>query len=41
MSFPAFARNLRGVNGGGDFTEEFLQEIYDSISAVRIGVAEY
>lgn len=31
MSFPAFARNLRGVNGGGDFTEEFLQEIYDSI----------
>ncbi|KAJ5945829.1 hypothetical protein N7454_002668 [Penicillium verhagenii] len=31
MSFPAFARNLRGVNDGGDFTEEFLQEIYDSI----------
>lgn len=31
MSFPAFARNLRGVNGGGDFTEEFLQQIYDSI----------
>lgn len=31
MTFPAFARNLRGVNGGGDFTEEFLQEIYDSI----------
>lgn len=36
MSFPAFARNLRGVNGGGDFTEEFLQEIYDSIKENEI-----
>ncbi|KAJ5327287.1 uncharacterized protein N7506_010389 [Penicillium brevicompactum] len=31
MTFTSFAKNLRGVNGGGDFTEEFLQEIYDSI----------
>ncbi|KAJ5159991.1 uncharacterized protein N7482_006995 [Penicillium canariense] len=36
MSFPAFARNLRGVNGGGDFTEEFLQAIYDSIKENEI-----
>ncbi|KAJ5587336.1 uncharacterized protein N7459_003101 [Penicillium hispanicum] len=36
MSFPAFARNLRGVNGGGDFTDEFLQEIYDSIKENEI-----
>ncbi|KAK2792707.1 GDP/GTP exchange factor for ARF [Onygenales sp. PD_12] len=31
MTFPAFAKNLRGVNGGKDFDEEFLQEIYSSI----------
>ncbi|KAJ5177882.1 SEC7-like alpha orthogonal bundle [Penicillium coprophilum] len=31
MTCAGFARNLRGVNGGGDFTEEFLQDIYDSI----------
>ncbi|KAJ5893530.1 hypothetical protein N7495_005221 [Penicillium taxi] len=36
MSFPAFARNLRGVNGGGDFAEEFLQEIYNSIKENEI-----
>ena len=36
MSFPAFARNLRGVNSGGDFAEEFLQEIYDSIKTNEI-----
>lgn len=36
MSFPAFARNLRGVNAGGDFTEAFLQEIYDSIKENEI-----
>ncbi|KAJ5122311.1 hypothetical protein N7526_009248 [Penicillium atrosanguineum] len=40
MSFPAFARNLRGVNGGGDFTEEFLQDIYDSIAANEIILPE-
>ncbi|CAG8270358.1 unnamed protein product [Penicillium olsonii] len=36
MSFISFARNLRGVNGGGDFAEEFLQEIYDSIKSNEI-----
>lgn len=36
MSCPAFARNLRGVNGGNDFAEEFLQEIYDSIKENEI-----
>ncbi|CAG8084097.1 unnamed protein product [Penicillium salamii] len=36
MTFTGFARNLRGVNGGGDFAEEFLQEIYDSIKTNEI-----
>ncbi|KAJ5152360.1 hypothetical protein N7492_010655 [Penicillium capsulatum] len=36
MSCQAFARNLRGVNGGSDFAEEFLQEIYDSIKENEI-----
>jgi brefeldin A-resistance guanine nucleotide exchange factor 1 len=36
MTFPAFAKNLRGVNGGSDFAEEFLQEIYDSIKENEI-----
>lgn len=31
MSCEGFSRNLRGVNAGGDFAPEFLQEIYDSI----------
>ncbi|ODM17972.1 hypothetical protein SI65_06760 [Aspergillus cristatus] len=31
MSCESFSRNLRGVNAGGDFAPEFLQEIYDSI----------
>jgi brefeldin A-resistance guanine nucleotide exchange factor 1 len=31
MSYDDFARNLRGVNGGGDFAPEYLQEIYESI----------
>ncbi|KAJ5199979.1 SEC7-like alpha orthogonal bundle [Penicillium cf. griseofulvum] len=36
MTCASFARNLRGVNGGGDFTEEFLQDIYDSIKTNEI-----
>ncbi|KAJ5279431.1 hypothetical protein N7478_004803 [Penicillium angulare] len=36
MSLLAFSRNLRGVNAGGDFTEQFLQEIYDSIKENEI-----
>lgn len=31
MSCESFSRNLRGVNAGGDFAPEFLQEIYNSI----------
>ncbi|KAL8818108.1 MAG: hypothetical protein Q9223_003184 [Gallowayella weberi] len=31
MKQADFAKNLRGVNGGGDFNPEYLQQIYDSI----------
>ncbi|KAJ5250545.1 hypothetical protein N7489_000955 [Penicillium chrysogenum] len=31
MTCAGFARNLRGVNGGGDFAEDFLEDIYESI----------
>ena len=31
MTVNDFARNLRGVNGGGDFDPEYLEEIYKSI----------
>lgn len=31
MTFTGFARNLSGVNGGEDFAEDFLQEIFDNI----------
>ncbi|KAF4624668.1 hypothetical protein G7Y89_g13500 [Cudoniella acicularis] len=36
MKFENFAKNLRGVNGGGDFEEQFLQDIYDAIKANEI-----
>ena len=36
MTYTDFARNLRGLNAGGDFTPEFLQEIYDSIKQNEI-----
>lgn len=36
MSYTDFAKNLRGVNAGGDFAPEFLQEIYDSIKQNEI-----
>ena len=36
MTCTDFARNLRGVNGGGDFAPEFLQEIYNSIKENEI-----
>ncbi|MFO1258619.1 MAG: Sec7 domain-containing protein [Gammaproteobacteria bacterium] len=32
MSFEAFARNLSGVNKGGDFKAPFLRHIYDYIN---------
>ena len=31
MTFEAFAKNLRGVNGGKDFAQDYLREIYGSI----------
>ncbi|PGH26999.1 hypothetical protein AJ80_01383 [Polytolypa hystricis UAMH7299] len=40
MSFPAFAKNLSGVNGGHDFSLDFLQEIYDSIQQNEIILPE-
>lgn len=40
MKFEDFARNLRGVNGGKNFAEEYLQEIYDAIKAHEIVLPE-
>jgi brefeldin A-resistance guanine nucleotide exchange factor 1 len=41
MNFEAFARNLRGVNGGkSDFDQGFLQEIYDAIKTREIVLPE-
>ena len=40
MTFADFSRNLRGVNGGQDFAEDFLQGIYDSIRTREIILAE-
>ena len=36
MTSEAFARNLRGVNAGSDFSPEYLQEIYESIKQEEI-----
>ncbi|PGH14138.1 hypothetical protein AJ79_03255 [Helicocarpus griseus UAMH5409] len=36
MSFEAFAKNLRGVNGGGDFNTDVLEDIYNSIKQNEI-----
>lgn len=36
MDFTAFARNLRGSNGGKDFPPEYLQAIYDEIKTNEI-----
>ena len=36
MTYADFARNLGGVNGGKDFTPEYLQEIFDSIKSNEI-----
>ncbi|KAF2721574.1 Sec7-domain-containing protein [Polychaeton citri CBS 116435] len=40
MKFEDFQRNLRGVNGGGNFTPEYLQEIYDAIKSREIVLPE-
>lgn len=31
MSFSAFKKNLAGVNGGNNFDEAMLEEIYNNI----------
>jgi len=36
MTYPDFAKNLRGVNGGEDFAPEYLQVIFDSIKTNEI-----
>lgn len=36
MTFEAFARNLRGVNGGKDFDQDYLADIYNSIKSNEI-----
>ena len=36
MTLRDFAKNLRGVNGGGDFDPEYLAEIYGSIKTNEI-----
>jgi golgi-specific brefeldin A-resistance guanine nucleotide exchange factor 1 len=36
MTNLAFAKNLRGVNGGQDFAPEYLQKIFDSIQSNEI-----
>ncbi|KAL9111033.1 MAG: hypothetical protein Q9227_004466 [Pyrenula ochraceoflavens] len=36
MTVVDFSKNLRGVNGGQDFAQEYLQAIYDSIKSNEI-----
>ena len=36
MTFEAFAKNLRGVNGGRDFEQTYLEEIFNSIRTNEI-----
>jgi brefeldin A-resistance guanine nucleotide exchange factor 1 len=36
MTYEDFAKNLRGVNAGGDFPPQYLQDIYDSIKSNEI-----
>jgi brefeldin A-resistance guanine nucleotide exchange factor 1 len=40
MKFSDFSRNLRDVNGGGNFEPEYLQEIYDAIKSREIVLPE-
>ena len=40
MKFNDFSRNLRGVNGGGNFEPEYLQDIYDAIKSREIVLPE-
>lgn len=34
MSISGFKKNLKGVNGGSDFDEDMLDEIYNAIKYV-------
>lgn len=40
MTAADFAKNLRGVNGGKDFAQDYLREIYDSIRTHEIILPE-
>ncbi|KAJ7702369.1 hypothetical protein B0H17DRAFT_1167206 [Mycena rosella] len=40
MSFEDYSKNLRGVNNNTDFSQEFLQHIYDSIRKREIVMPE-
>jgi brefeldin A-resistance guanine nucleotide exchange factor 1 len=40
MKFEDFARNLRGVNDGKNFDEEYLREIYEAIKSQEIVLPE-
>ncbi|KAF2838962.1 cytohesin-2 [Patellaria atrata CBS 101060] len=40
MAYTDFAKNLRGVNDGNDFDQEYLQGIYDSIKTNEIILPE-
>lgn len=40
MTVDDFAKNLRGVNGGGNFDQQYLQDIYDAIKNAEIVLPE-
>ena len=40
MTYTDFARNLRGVNGGKDFDQEYLESIYEAIKTREIILPE-
>lgn len=40
MKLQDFARNLRGVNGGKNFNEQYLEDIYNAIKAREIVLPE-
>ncbi|TRM59389.1 hypothetical protein BD626DRAFT_550235 [Schizophyllum amplum] len=40
MTFEDYTKNLRGVNDGDDFTEDYLRNIYDSIRKQEIIMSE-
>lgn len=36
MTFEQFVRNNRGINAGGDFSQDYLRSIYDAIKSTAI-----